>query len=385
MAFSNAASVGSLIVAATFLAALPASAAEHVSMSAPILLAQAGPKYATVTAKTCNVFAEPKEGSVVKTKVRRGTFLEVGGIKGNWVKVRTEGGIVGYVLKPMVVPGKKELDDRPPAEEPRERGGGGGGGGGGRGSGSGVTVEGRTGLLAKAGLEFGANSYGFKADGGFSRSVGMSTAYSGITADLDYWLLENAGAHFKFSSAYGSMATELSEPIGKRVDRIPTNINQIQLDLLGRFFFGDDPAAASVNGKLGYHIHEMRIDPVVLDDRPLFLVSQTYSGVVLGLGGDVPLGSPSFGLRAGLDYWLVAALKEGEANASGKPKSATGLGVLFGTYFNFTDTAGMDVGLEYHSFTGSFKGSGDRFYSAVSNAKTTDTYILFALNGTFRF
>lgn len=381
MAFSNGARVGTLILTASLLAALPVAAAAPAPISAPIVLAQGGPKYATVTAKTCNVFAEPNEGSVVKTKVRRGTFLEVGGIRGNWVKVRTEGGVVGYVLKPMVVPGKKELDDGPPPADPRERSGGGGG----RGTGSGVTVEGRTGLLAKAGLEFAANSYGFKADGGFSRSVGMSTAYTGITADLDYWLIENAGAHFKFSSAYGSMATELSEPIGKRVDRIPTNINQNQLDLLGRFFFGDDPAAASVNGKLGYHIHEMRIDPVVLDDRPLFLVSQSYSGVVLGLGGDVPLGSPSFGLRAGLDYWLVAALKEGEANASGKPKSATGLGVLFGTYFNFSDTAGMDVGLEYHSFTGSFKGSGDRFYSAVSNAKTTDTYILFALNGTFRF
>ncbi len=129
----------------------------------------------------------------------------------------------------------------------------------------------------------------------------------------------------------------------------------------------------------------MRIDPVEYQSRPVFLVSQTYSGVVLGLGGDVPLGSPSFGLRAGLDYWLVAALKEGGPNASGKPKSATGLGVQFGTYFNFSDTTGMDIGLEYHSFTGSFKGSGDRFYGAVSNAKTTDTYILLGLNGTFRF
>lgn len=360
----------------------PGSPAEDAAPA--VLLAQA-PRYATVTAGSANVYKAPNESSPVVTKVRRGSYLEVGGIRGNWVKVRTDAGLVGFVTKTNVVPGKKSLDGPPPDGGGSRGGGGGGGGGMGRGIGSGVTVEGRTGLLAKAGLQFAGNSYGFKADGGFSRSVGMQTAYAGVVTDVEYWLIEMAGAHFRFSSAFGSMTAELSPPVNKRVDRIPTNINQIQLDILGRYFFGDDPAAASVNGKVGYHMHQMLIDPIVQGDRPLFLVSQNYSGVVVGLGGDVPLGSPSLGLKVGLDYWVTAALTEGESNASGKSKGATGLGVTAGTYYNFSDTAGMEVGVEYHSFTGAFSGTGDRFNSTVTNAKTTDTYILLGLSGTFRF
>lgn len=350
-----------------------------------LAFAQEGPKFATVTAKKAPIYATPQESSEVKATAKRGEYLEVGGIHGNWVKVRTEAGIVGFVMKPMVVPGKKELDGGAPPDE---------GGGGSRpprgGGGGGPTVEGRTGLLMKAGLQFAGNSYGFKSSGGFSRSVGMKTGYTGINTDFEYWFIPMFGAHLRYANTFGSQACVLSAPINKKVVGIPTNIDRIEVDASGRFFLGDSPTAPNISARLGYHIHDMKIDPVVdSTGQPLYLVSNSYKGLVLGFAGDVPLGSPSFGVHANLDYWLGPSLSEGSTKGhskpSGSPKSATGLDIGAGTYFNFSDTAGVDIGFEYASFTGSFSGTGRRFDTDVTNAKTTDSYILFGLNGTYRF
>lgn len=372
------------VVAAGLLAALPAFG--QSPLSAPPVLAQSAPKFATVTVKACSVYETPDEGSTVKAKAKRGDYLEVGGIRGQWVKIRTPKGVVGYVIKTDVVPGKKELA------------GGSGGGGTPRSSstsrprsnvGSGVTVEGRTGLLTKAGLGFAGNSYGF-ASPGVKRSIGMKTAYAGINAEVDYWAIPLAGAHARFASTYGSMTAVLNAPINKRVDRIPTNINVIEIDAQGRYFIGDASSAPSLLGRLGYHVHEMRIDPVVDGaDRPLFLVSNSYTGPVIGLGGDVPIGGPQMGVHAVLSYWLAPSLREGTtkgvAKPSGKPKSATGLGLNTGFYYNLNDQTGIDVALDYASFSGTFSGSGRRFNTDVSKSKTTDTYVQMLVNGTYRF
>ena len=366
------------------------------AIAAPPVLAQAsGTKFATVTAKNCVVYEAPNEDAKIKARAKRGEFLEVGGIKGNWIKVRTKSGQVGYVVKTDVVPGKKNL-----ATGETVSGGGGSKSGGGTkrpppgrgnsGIGSGVTVEGRTGLLAKAGLGFAANAYGFQAAQGFKRDIGMKTAYAGINTDVDYWFIPLAGAHGRFSSTFGSMTAVLKEPINKRVDRIPTNINRIEIDGQGRWFFGEGASSPSVLGRLGYHIHEMRIDPVIDGtEQPLFLVSQSYQGLVVGLGGDMPLGGPQMGLRAQLDYWIAPSLKEGSTGAasqpSGKPAGATGLGFSAGGYYNLNDQAGLDVGIEYASFTGTFSGEGRRFNQGIRDAKTTDTYLMFVVNGTYRY
>lgn len=366
------------------IAASPASAQSLPPIApAPGLLAQTAPKYATVTAKTCSIYEAPDEGAKVKAKVKRGEVFEVGGIRGQWLKVRSKSGVVGYVVKTDVVPGKKDLAGAAPASTPRPTGGG-------TGIGSGVTVEGRTGLLAKAGLAFAGNSYGFKSAGGFSRDVGMKTAYAGIHADVDYWFIPLAGAHGRFSSSFGSMTAVLREPINKRVDRIPTNINVIEVDAQGRYFIGDGATAPSVLGRLGFHSHEMRIDPVVNGaGEPLFLVSNTYQGLVIGVGGDVPVGGPQMGARGLLSYWLAPTLTEGSTEGvkkpSGKPKGASGLGLGAGFYYNLNDQIGLDAGIEYASFTGSFSGTGRRFNSGVRSSKTTDTYVLFLVNGTYRF
>lgn len=369
------------VASALFTASSVASAQTPSLLDAPTLLAQAAPKYATVTAKTALVYETPDENGKAKSKVKRGEYLEVGGIRGQWIKVRTSKGVVGYVIKTNVVPGKKELDGPGPgpSKPPRST------------SGSGVTMEGRTGLLAKAGLGFAGNSYGFKAAGGVKNDVGMKTAYAGINADVDYWFIPMAGAHGRFASTFGSMTAVLNEPINKRVDRIPTNINVIEADVQGRYFVGgDDPTSIALLGRLGYHVHEMRIDPVVdPSDNPLFLVSNTYSGPVIGLGGDMPVGGPQMGVHAMLNYWLVPTLTEGSTDAvkkpSGKPKSASGLGLNAGFYYNLNDQTGIDVAIDYSSFSATFSGTGRRFNSDVSKSKTTDTYIQMLVNGTYRF
>lgn len=347
--------------------------------------ARAQTRFATVKSSKANIYQEPNENAPVKTKVRKGTYLEVGGVRGMWVRVRTDGGIVGYVLKTDVIPGKHDLGGG--GEERGGGGGSGGGGGGGGGIGSGGPIpENRTGFLGKVGLTFAENAYKLSASGGFSRSVPMKTAYAGLNLDGSYFFLPSVGAHFRFLDTVGSMTATLGPPINKKVDRIPTNIERIELDLVGRYFFGDDPAAVSINGRLGFHIHQMLVDTVQANDgTPLFLVSQKYQGLVVGLGTDVPLGSPSFGLRGAFDFWLNPSLSEGKSGASGKAKGASGIDVDLGTYFNVSDSAGLDIGLEYVSFTGSFSGAGNRFNTSISNAKSADSYILFGVNGTFRF
>ena len=342
-----------------------------------------GAKYATVNVSKASIYQEPNEGAPVKQKVKKGTTLEVGGVKGMWVKVRTEGGVVGYVLKTDVVPGRRDVGGG--AESAVSAGQGERVTHRDRGVGSGVTVENRLGLLTKAGLQFAGNSYGIKAGGGFSRNIPMKTAYTGINAEAEYFFIPSLGAHFRFADTFGSMSAELSAPVNKKVDKIPTNVTRIELDAMGRYFFGDSPAAPSLNGRLGFHIHQMLVDTVEKGGRPVFLVSQKYQGLVVGLGTDVPLGSPSFGVRAGADFWLAPSLSEGKSGASGKAKSASGLDFAAGTYFNFSDTSGMDIGFEYASFQGTFSGAGNRFNTAISGAKTTDSYILFGVNGTFRF
>ena len=355
---------------------------------APVLAQGAAPKFATVTVKTASVYETPDEEGNVKTKVKRGEFLEVGGIKGNWVKIRTKGGIVGYVLKGDVVPGKKELDGSAgggtatPARTPRP--------GRSTGVGSGVTVEGRTGLLSKAGLAFAANSYSFKAADGVKNDIGMKTTYAGINADVDYWFIPLAGAHVGFSTAFGAMTAVMKEPINKRVDRIPTNINVIEIDGQGRYFLNDEPGAPAVLGRIGFHQQEMRIDPVVNgSDEPLFLVSNTYRGPVVGAGIDLPLGGPQLGIQAIGSYWLATSMTEGSTKGakqpSGKPKGASGVGFNAGLYYNLNDQIGVDAGIEYASFAGSFSGTGRRFNTNVRNAKTTDTFVHLVLNGTYRF
>lgn len=380
MAAHQPRSLATLVVAVGLLAALPALAQSPTTFSAPTLLAQAGPKYATVTVRNCVVYEAPDENAAVKTRAKRGEYFEVGGIRGQWVKVRTKGGQVGYVIKTDVVPGKKELEGSGPAPAKTPRSGS---------IGSGVTVEGRTGLLAKAGLGFAGNSYGFKAPG-VKRDIGMKTAYAGINADVEYWFIPLAGAHGRFSSTFGSMTAVLNEPINKRVDRIPTNINVIEVDAQGRYFIGSASSAPSVLGRLGFHSHEMLIDPVVDQaDQPLFLVSNSYRGLVLGVGGDVPVGGPQMGVHALVSYWLAPSLTEGTTEGikkpSGKPKSATGIGLNTGFYYNLNDQTGIDVSLDYSSFSGTFSGSGRRFNADVSKSKTTDTYVQILVNGTYRF
>lgn len=371
---------------------LPAAANAGPSVPAapaPSVLAQAAaPKFATVTARSCPIYEVPDESAAVKAKVKRGEIFEVGGVKGQWVKVRTRSGIVGYVIKTDVIPGRKDLGGVPPSggggdRVPRSSGGARGG------IGSGVTIESRTGLLTRAGLAFAANSYGFEAAGGVKREIGMKTAYAGINADVDYWFMENVGAHFRFASTVGAMTAIMREPINKRVDRIPTNINRLALDVQGRWFFGQD-AAPSVVGRLGFHQHEMRIDPVVDGaDDPLFLVSNTWRGPVLGVGADVPILGPQLGVRAMANVWPAASLTEGstkgESQPSGKPKGASGFGVDAGAYYNLNDSLGLDAGIQYESFSGAFSGTGRRFNSDVRNSKITDTYVLFVVNGAYRF
>jgi hypothetical protein len=338
------------------------------------------PRFATVTSAKANIYQEPSEDSPVKQKVKRGTYLEVGSIHGTWVKVRTDGGVVGFILKSDVVPGKKDLGGgAPPPDDSGPKTGGSGGG-------SNVTVENRLGLLTRAGLQFATDSYSLKASGGFNRAIPAKTVYTGLNAEGEYYFLPYLGAHFRFLDTFGSETATLSPPVDKEVQRIPTNVAAVQFDVLGRYFLGEDPASISINGRLGYHIQEMLVDPVEANSgQPLFTVSQSYKGLVIGAGADVPLGSPSYGLRAGLDYWLAPTLSEGISGASGGVKSASGLDIQLGGYFNFSDTSGMDLGFEYDSFSGTFSGGGNRFDTAITDAKSSDSYILFGLNGTFRF
>lgn len=379
MAAHSLRSLATLVVAVGLFAAFPALAQSPTTISAPAILA--APKFATVTANKCPVYETPDENASVKTRARRGEFFEVGGMRGQWIKVRTRSGIVGYVIKTDVVPGKKELSGTPPSSSRSTRS---------RSIGSGVTVEGRTGLLAKAGLGFAGNSYGYQAAGGFKRDIGMKTAYAGINADVEYWFIPLAGAHGRFSSTFGSMTAVLNEPINKRVDRIPTNINIIEVDAQGRYFIGSASSAPSILGRLGFHSHEMLIDPVVdQSDRPLFLVSNTYRGLVVGLGGDVPVGGPQMGVHALVNYWLAPSLTEGATKGakkpSGKPSGASGIGLNTGFYYNLNDQTGIDVALDYTSFSATFSGTGRRFNTDVSKSKTTDTYVQILVNGTYRF
>ena len=90
-----------------------------------------------------------------------------------------------------------------------------------------------------------------------------------------------------------------------------------------------------------------------------------------------------------VSYWLAPTLSEGTTKGvkkpSGKPSAATGLGLNAGFYYNLNDQTGVDLVLDYSSFSGTFKGTGRRFNTDVSKSKTTDTYVQLLVNGTYRF
>ena len=94
------------------------------------------------------------------------------------------------------------------------------------------------------------------------------------------------------------------------VTGIGAEIRQIQLDVLGRYAVGSNPTAPSVLGGLGFHMHQFVVESVKIDGRSVGPVSQSYQGPVIGLGGDLPLGSPSTGVRGRVEYWLAASVTE---------------------------------------------------------------------------
>lgn len=374
--------------------------------------AQPAPKFATVTTETCSIRAAADEASAAVTSAKRGTVLQVEAVQGAWIKVRTEAGETGFVKKTDLSPGKKTLAELPPlpgatpaatpkvavaptptptpraaatpktatpaatstpapavaaAATPPVA------------AAQGSERESRTGLAVHAGPIVATSSY--RLTGGDSAHR-EGTRYYGFAADVDYWLLESLGGHLRVATARGTMSSRVSP--STEVSGIGAEIRQIQLDLLGRYVIGSSPTAPSVHGGIGFHMHQFVVESVKIDGNSVGPVSQSYLAPVLGVGGDLPLGSPTTGVRGRVEYWLAASVSE-PGSASGKPDGASGTGVVFGGYTRVTGKVQVEATVEHQSFAARFKGDGFRFNEPVRNARSTDRYTVFTVSGAYRF
>lgn len=366
-----------------------------------VALAQPAPKFATVTTETCPIRVAADEASRAVTTAKRGAVLQVEGVHSGWIKVRTEAGETGYVKKTDLAPGKKTLAELPPlpgatpaptpkvATAPKATATPAAAKAAPTATPADATTsfasgpasdrESRTGLAVHAGPVVATSTY--RLTGGDSAHR-EGTRYYGLAADVDYWLLESLGGHLRVATARGTMSSRVSPSTA--VTGIGAEIRQIQLDVLGRYAVGSSPTAPSVHGGLGFHMHQFIVESVKIDGRSVGPVSQSYQGAVIGLGGDVPLGSPSTGVRGRVEYWLAASVAE-PGNASGKPDGASGTGAVFGGYTRVTEKIQVEAAIEHQSFAARFKGNGVRFDEPVRNARSTDRYTVFTVSGAYRF
>lgn len=339
-------------------------------------------RVATVRARECPLFGAPNAQSPVLASCEKGERMAVLRIGDGWVKVRTQQGRVGFVSKAAVVPGVWNLDrtdsrtsERVSLDSPRSPAM--------RASASRAGASGNNNnLTAFAGLAFATNTYAFSG-GGTRRRVGSSDLpLVGLDTAVDWWPHANAGAHGRLTSLFGTTGGAI--PGGRTASRVPAAMDRVELDGLGRVLVRPGDIPLRLVGGAGLRIHQLRVDPVVSEGEPIFMVGRSYRGLALTGRVETPVGGPDRVVFAGVEPWLGATVSEAEPGASGRPLGANGLALSAGGRVQ-TDRVLIQADVRYQTLSARFGGSGERFGKPVAGASTQDRSLVLSATAVYRF
>lgn len=337
-------------------------------------------RVATVRAPECPLFGAPNAQSPVLASCERGERMAVLRIGDGWVKVRTQQGRVGFVSKAAVVPGVWNLaradsgrSERVSLDSPRSPA-------------MRASASRRTGgdnnLTAFAGLAVATNTYSF-AGGGTRRTVGSSDMpLVGLDTAVDWWPHANAGAHGRLTSLFGTTGGAI--PGGRTASRVPAAMDRVEIDGLGRMLVRPGDVPLRLVGGAGLRIHQLRVDPVVSEGEPIFMVGRSYRGLALTGRVETPVGGPDRVVFAGVEPWLGATVSEAQPGASGRPLGANGLALSAGGRMQ-TDRVLIQADVRYQTLSARFAGSGERFGKPVSGASTQDRSLVLSATAVYRF
>ncbi len=301
-------------------------------------------KYATVTAPRTELHLNPSTSAPTLELAMRGDVLEVGGISRDkrWVRVRTEEGTVGWIVKQDLKPGrKKALATDSGGDRPRS---------------GGMTTRKKK-----------KRSYATEILAEFGQ-VGIQekmTSNEGLGYKLD---AAGNGGGIRFERRlFGGLWVE-GGYFGTANQRIPlqdekettlfSTLHRGDASLRYTFVLGNPDANVGLTASAGYHGYFFIVQPQTVS----LFYSTAYHGGTFGGGGEVNFGK----VRAYGEYRTFTPLTveqsfgEGGEGGYGQNNTATGHYVGAGVRYRFF--SGSSLGLIYraHYYETTYTGQGKR-------------------------
>lgn len=339
-----------------------------------------GPKkYGTVVASKTKVLLNATSSAPTLSVASKGDVFEVGGISrdGEWIKVRTEDGRIGWIAKPDIHPGRTEVArvEATPEPTPRVRN----------------TPRPRetpepeeTPEPIRTPRHHESQGTRVWADAGVVLIHEKVTSTEGYGYDLSGM---GYGAGVRFTRPINDSLYLDGGYLGTANQRLPpppepgapsvsafSMLHRLDVDVRYKHSFGGGDEGASVSGLAGFQNYTFYVQP----QSQTWFVSQIYNGGALGLQADYGFSGGT--LKPWLDLrYLVPTLpgeRYGAGGAAGDGQSGSSSGYMIGIGLDKTFSSGAQLGLGFrgHYYSSKWSGEGKRGPFVIHGAKVTDSF-----------
>lgn len=322
-----------------------------------------GPKrWATVTSSKTKVQLNATKSSPTVAVANRGDVFEVGGFSNNkeWVKVRTDDGRIGWIVKSDLRPGRQETarvepprerkrPDPEPPRRPRRASTGDGD----------MRVWADGGVLLFHQLVGSREGYGYDLNGmGFGGGVRFNRPFS-----------EN----LHLEGGYLGTANQRITPPESNASLFST-LHRVDVSARYDYYFGGNPDGHKVFGLGGYQGYWFLVQPQNLS----WVYSQIYHSLAVGAGAEGSLMGGT--LKIGLDgryFGPVLAGQmylNGEKGGDGQANDSTGYAAGFWIRKEFGSGSWMGLGYRGHFYETKYKGEGKRGPYRIHEVNVKDEF-----------
>lgn len=320
-------------------------------------------RWATVTSSKTKVQLNATKSSPTVAVANRGDVFEVGGFSNNkeWVKVRTDDGRIGWIVKTDLKPGRQEVARAEPTPEPRRpepepeprrprRPSSGEGN---------MRVWADGGVLLFHQLVSSREGYGYDLTGmGFGGGVRFNRPFSD-NLHLEGGYLGTANQRIKPPESSASLFSTL---------------HRVDVSARYDYYFGGDPNGHKLFGLGGYQGYWFLVQPQNLS----WVYSQIYHSLAVGAGGEGSLMGGT--LKIGLDgryFGPVLAGQmylSGEKGGDGQANDSSGYSAGFWVRKEFGGGSWLGLGYRGHFYETKYKGEGKRGPYRIHKVNVKDEF-----------